>query len=294
MRDFPKVSQTILYTGEMVNIGSFSASPDAPRFHNTGPIGGYLIVFPSVPVLITHAGGSPITATPNRVMFYNHGQEYRRDRLSPQGDQSHWFAFAETVVRDVLLTEPGGKPARGSKPFLYTHGPVDAACYARQRQLVAYLYRCPQPDSLLVEETALSMLGAVLDNAGCAWHGACATHSVNRNRPDLTTAAVIEQILAVRFREGITLQAIAAEIHYSPFHLSRVFHQQTGKTIHQYLNQLRLRTAFDEILCGQTDLTQLALDLGFSSHSHFTQAFRRTFGKPPSQVIQSPFPFSRK
>ena len=35
---------------------------------------------------------------------------------------------------------------------------------------------------------------------------------------------------------------------------------------------------------GTEDLTSLALDLGFSSHSHFSTAFRRQFGRPPSAM----------
>lgn len=288
MRDFPKVSQAILYTGEMVKIGSFSAPPDAPRFHNTGPIGGYLIVFPRVPVLITHAGGSPIAATPNRVMFYNHGQEYRRDVLSPQGDQSDWFGFDATVIQCLLQTEPGPGSCQRKALFQQTHGPVAAGCFARQRQLIAYLHRHSQPEPMLVEETALAILGSAVEITRYAWNGNAGARTGRASSPEKEIAYHTEQLLAARFREKLTLQAIATEIQYSPFHLSRVFHQQTGQTIHQYLSQLRLRTAYEEILSGQKNFTRLALDLGFTSHSHFTQAFHKTFGQLPSQICQAP------
>jgi AraC family transcriptional regulator len=80
----------------------------------------------------------------------------------------------------------------------------------------------------------------------------------------------------------LTLEDIAAEINYSPYHLAHIFRQQTGQTIHLYLNQMRLRTSLDYLQSGM-DLTRLALTLGFSSHSHFTQAFRQAFGALPSQ-----------
>ena len=48
--------------------------------------------------------------------------------------------------------------------------------------------------------------------------------------------------------------------------------------------QLRLTAAARIILDGCDDLTALALDLGFSSHSHFTDAFRRRFGMAPSSL----------
>jgi AraC-like DNA-binding protein len=52
--------------------------------------------------------------------------------------------------------------------------------------------------------------------------------------------------------------------------------------LHQYLTQLRLAHALDA-LPSTSDLTQLALDVGFSSHSHFTSRFRRAFGTTPSR-----------
>jgi len=47
---------------------------------------------------------------------------------------------------------------------------------------------------------------------------------------------------------------------------------------------LRLAAAVRAILEGCNDLTGLAFDLGFSSHSHFTEAFRRRFGIAPSSL----------
>jgi len=46
--------------------------------------------------------------------------------------------------------------------------------------------------------------------------------------------------------------------------------------------RLRLARALD-VIGGYEDLTALGLDLGFSSHSHFTAAFRETYGRTPSQ-----------
>jgi AraC family transcriptional regulator len=55
-------------------------------------------------------------------------------------------------------------------------------------------------------------------------------------------------------------------------------------TLHLYRNQLRLRTALESLAHRHTDLSDLALALGFSSHSHFTETFRRAFAPTPSSV----------
>jgi len=57
----------------------------------------------------------------------------------------------------------------------------------------------------------------------------------------------------------------------------------TGASLHQYRDQLRLHAALNRLEGGQ-DLTTIGLDVGYSSHSHFTAAFRRTFGHPPSRL----------
>lgn len=76
---------------------------------------------------------------------------------------------------------------------------------------------------------------------------------------------------------------VAAELGVSPFHLSRVFRTETGTTVHQYLLRIRMQEALSR-LHNEPRLSRLAHDLGFSSHSHFTETFRRHFGESPAQV----------
>ena len=56
----------------------------------------------------------------------------------------------------------------------------------------------------------------------------------------------------------------------------------TGGTLHAWLVRLRLQVSLERVAEPGCELTEIALDLGFSSHSHFTEAFRRAFGVPPS------------
>jgi len=69
-----------------------------------------------------------------------------------------------------------------------------------------------------------------------------------------------------------------------------LFRQRTGVSIHRYLTRLRLRASLERLADGASDLTTLALDLGFSSHSHFSGAFRAEFGQTPSEVRRTSGP----
>ena len=97
-------------------------------------------------------------------------------------------------------------------------------------------------------------------------------------------AEAVKRHLAATLGERLTLEELARAVHSSPYHLSRVFQQHAGLPIHRYLTLLRLRASLEHLAGGQEDLTALALDLGFSSHSHFTDTFRREFGCAPSEV----------
>ena len=68
----------------------------------------------------------------------------------------------------------------------------------------------------------------------------------------------------------------------SRFRLCRAFRRATGSTLHAWREERRMRAALAALADGADDLTRLALDLGYSSHSHFTARFRRTFGRSPS------------
>jgi AraC-like DNA-binding protein len=67
----------------------------------------------------------------------------------------------------------------------------------------------------------------------------------------------------------------------SPFHLSRTFSREMGLTIPQYLRELRMERAAELLLSGNYNVTEAALEVGYSSLSHFSQAFSQTMGRCP-------------
>ncbi|WIT12104.1 AraC family transcriptional regulator [Paucibacter sediminis] len=92
------------------------------------------------------------------------------------------------------------------------------------------------------------------------------------------------QCMAVGFDQALSLEQLARSCGTSPFHASRVYRRVTGLSMHRQLNRLRLREALFRLPEMRGRLTELALDLGFSSHSHFSSAFRAEFGRAPSAL----------
>ena len=103
-----------------------------------------------------------------------------------------------------------------------------------------------------------------------------------RNRRALAEA--VEQVIIAAPNAPHRIQDVAAEFGVSPFHLSRVFRAETGVSLHQYLLRIRMNQALSRLHAGEPQLSRLALDLGFSSHSHFSETFRRHFGESPKRV----------
>jgi AraC-like DNA-binding protein len=82
--------------------------------------------------------------------------------------------------------------------------------------------------------------------------------------------------------EPISLAELATVARLSPFHLHRVFCQETGMPPHSYQTQVRINRA-KELLRQYRTLPEIALATGFSDQSHFTRHFRRLVGVTPGR-----------
>jgi len=104
------------------------------------------------------------------------------------------------------------------------------------------------------------------------------TKTAPRNPAVLANAKLL---LHAREGERLSLDAIAREVGVSGVYLTQEFSRAEGIPLYRYQLQLRMNRALLELPHCE-DITRLALDLGFSSHSHFTSSFRRHFGMTPS------------
>ena len=94
----------------------------------------------------------------------------------------------------------------------------------------------------------------------------------------------VEKVIALlreKLAEPPTLEEIGRVVGCSPFHLSRTFSAETGLTIPQYTRQLRLERAAELLRSGKFNVTEAAMEVGYSSLSHFSQAFHEAFGCCP-------------
>jgi AraC family transcriptional regulator len=239
------------------------------------------LVFPYRGVFVRHLGSDQAVAEANQVLFFNAGDGYRVSHPVAGGDTSLDLVIDEPLLRELA---PGSSLRAGSTlAFRQQRLRIDP----RTQLLMALLrhgLREGTADALEAESLALTLVQRALGPRTS--HRASAT--AGRQRLVDRTKLVLTSDLSRRW----TLSEIAAEVGGSPVYLTQVFQQVEGLPLYRYQLRLRLARALD-LLGKYDDLTALGLDLGFSSHSHFSAAFRETYGQSPSEFRAATRPAKR-
>lgn len=95
----------------------------------------------------------------------------------------------------------------------------------------------------------------------------------------------VEKVKAILVRNLETppnLDDLGRQVGCSSFYLSRIFSQETGTTISQHLRKIRMERAAELLLTGRYNVTEVALEIGYSSLSHFSRTFCETTGHCPA------------
>ena len=90
-----------------------------------------------------------------------------------------------------------------------------------------------------------------------------------------------QELLHARFRERMSLSAIAAAVGVSPSHLAREFRAHFGTTLGEYMRSLRIEWVATQLTTTPMTLSEIGIAAGFSDQSHLTREFRRRFGMAP-------------
>jgi AraC family transcriptional regulator len=235
------------------------------------------LVFPYRGVYVRHVGQDQAVAEANQVLVFNAWEGYRVSHPVPGGDASITLIIDEPLLRELAPCT------------LLQHAPTLAfeqhrlRIDARTQALVALLRHSLHQniaEPLEAESLALTLVQRALGPRTAHTAGA----TVGRRKLVDRAELVLASDLARRW----TLAEIAIEVRVSPVYLTQVFQQVEGLPLYRYQLRLRLARALD--LLGQyDDLTALSLDLGFSSHSHFSAAFRQAYGRSPSEFRHSAF-----
>ncbi len=241
--------------------------------------GRHEVVFTRGGVFLKHVAGREVVADCTSVVFFNAGEPYRVTHPVAGGDDCTVLSFSHEVLRDAIAGHDPRVEDRPAAPFAHAHAPSRPAELLRQHVIRAIARGGGELD---IDERAVGLLESVLRGS----YSVRGEHQTRRRastaRAHRETARDAQALLNAHFAEPMDLAQVARRVHASPFHLARLFRRETGRSIHEYRTRLRLGAALQRLADGAGDLTALALELGFSSHAHFTDAFRQMFDTSPS------------
>lgn len=228
------------------------------------------MAFPYRGVFVRHLGSDDAVAEANQVLFFNAHEGYRVSHPLPGGDATLDLVVSEPALDE--LTPRSLRRTNGSVAFRPHRLRIDPRAQALAA-LLRHSLRTNIAETLEAESLALTLARRALGPRTTHAPGA----SAGRQRLVNRTKVVLASDLTRRW----TLADIAAEVGHSPVYLTQVFQQVEGLPLYRYQMQLRLARSLD-LLSQCDDLTSLGLDLGFSSHSHFSTAFKQAYGRSPS------------
>lgn len=110
---------------------------------------------------------------------------------------------------------------------------------------------------------------------------------IGRTRKDDRKKAVdmAKQIISKRYDSELSIEKISRELHYSRNYFGQLFKQETGMSVNEYINQVRVQKAKELLLSGEYRIGQIAEKVGFSDQQYFSRVFKKIVGCMPSEYI---------
>jgi AraC family transcriptional regulator len=234
------------------------------------------LVFPYRGVYVHHVGSRHTVVEASQVLFINEDEPYQVSHPVDGGDSTLSIRVDPEALLELTpigCRHPKGLAAFDRPGVRADTGTQRLAATVRQRLRRGTL------DALVGEELTLELVRHTLGEK--RWHAPNRSGAGPRRLADR-----VKLLLSSDVGRRWTLSEAAKIVGVSPVYLTQAFKQVEGVPLYRYHLRLRLARALD-LLADYDDLTDLALDLGFTSHSHFTAAFGKVYGVTPSAFQRS-------
>lgn len=230
------------------------------------------LVFTYRGTYVRHVGQDNAVADANQLMLFNMGEGYRVSHPIAGGDASLSLMLEDGLLQE--LVPKGYLRAGDGLAFRTQRLRIDPRTQALVGLLRHGLTRAGA-EPLQAETLILTLVRRALGERTSRPPGS----TYGRRRLVDRAKLVISSNPARRWK----LAEIAANVGVSPVYLTQSFQQVEGLPLYRYQLRCRLARALD-LLHEYEDLSALALDLGFATHSHFTAAFRQVYGRTPAEL----------
>jgi AraC-like DNA-binding protein len=241
----------------------------------------HAIVFVRRGVFIRQRCGESVVADASRILFFNAGEPYHITHPAVGGDDCTILSVPANLALEVLERHMPRHAGCLEAPFPFGSTVSQPGVERLQFELLRRI-RSPaaEIDEVLIEAIEAAVRCSCAMQAGLPHSDRPIPARTARHHRDLAEAAQV--VINRSVANPPSLTHLARTLGCSPFHLSRVFRSQVGLSLRAYIARLRVHLAAERLARGERNLTGLALDLGYTDHSHFTHSFRREWGEPPS------------
>lgn len=210
---------------------------------------------------------------------YPFREEKRFLQALSRGDQAQAQELLNVLLGHIMF-ESGSEMARIRERIyelliMISRTAIDAG--GDQAMLESYIkqFRTAQADMNTVEELCLWLSRVVRSLIDNLFSNRVAKHS------DLIYRTI--QYMQLHYARKLTLDEISHNAHISPAYLSRIFKKETGCSIVDFLNQVRIEKSKELLADEKIRLIEVALQCGFESQSYFNRMFKQVCGITPQK-----------
>ena len=272
---------TFTYVSNDIWMGEFRLPPDAPAWKRANVISDRapLIAFPRTTVRIEQEGRGSVVADPTRAVAYPAGQPYRRGLVSADGDSCSFLTFSHALAAEAAAAFDPAAEDPDSYAFPFVAASIDREDYvemARTRWVIA----TGDGDAEQVRESLYWLVARVVADGYTDGGLPPIDRRPATARAHVDVADTVRAEIGRRLDANDSLDDLASAACMSPFHMSRVFRERTGRSVHGYRTEVRLRASLEPIASGGR-LADVAAAVGFANQAHLTDRFRRAYGITP-------------
>jgi AraC-like DNA-binding protein len=196
------------------------------------------------------------------------------DELNSIGSGARGLAITLPAAFEHLVSQEGNRASLLTPRFQFQDRRLE-------RLVQALLERCakeqPGPEEVTVSLAAADRLQELLGTARAEDRAPAFSPILRR---------LVKEHLDRTLHAPVDADAVAALTGLARTQFSLAFRQSFGSSLHQYVVDLRIGRAKQHLLSTEASLTELAYQLGFASHAHFSTVFKNRVGVTPSQFRQ--------
>jgi AraC-like DNA-binding protein len=221
-----------------------------------------------------HSAGTPLKVAPNSLYIAPPGVIHSMDENLPT---KHHFLFASIDVEAVLARLKDAPPPWPANKVIYIE---DASTVITPFRLLIREVSLDLPYRSAGVRAALDAL--IIESSRLLFR--CASAARSKTSFEHPAVSYARQLMEHNLNRNWKVSDLAEIAGISERHLAETFTRDTGVSPHQYLLEQRISAAEVYLRGGDLSITEIALELGFSSSQYFATAFKRSRGFPPKAL----------